>query len=103
LASEPLGGRPPPVRPARVYQIELTARAVKALAALPRDAQRLIGRRIDALALEPRPPGVEKLKGSGSLFRVRSGDYRIVYTIEDRVLVIVVVRVAHRREVYRGL
>lgn len=81
----------------------MTARAVKALAALPREAQRLIGRRIDALAEDPRPPGVEKLKGSDNLFRVRSGDYRIVYTIEDHVLVIVVVHVAHRRDVYRGL
>ena len=62
-----------------------------------------IGERIDALAEDPRPPGVEKVEGGENLWRVRSGDYRIVYTVEDDVLLVVVVKIGHRREVYRGL
>jgi len=57
--------------------------------------------RIDALADGPRPAGAKKLKGGGELWRIRVGDYRIVYAVRDRILLVLVVRVAHRREVYR--
>ena len=51
-----------------------------------------------------RPPGVEKVEGHDNLWRARADkDYRIVYTVEDDVLLVVVVRVGHRREVYRGI
>jgi mRNA interferase RelE/StbE len=63
---------------------------------------RAISARISELADEPRPPGAEKLEGY-DYWRVRSGDYRIVYSIEDEVLTVVIVRVGHRREVYRPL
>lgn len=56
---------------------------------------------IDALALEPRPAGVTKLKGEENLYRVRSGVYRILYSIEDDVLRVLVVKVGHRSDVYR--
>ncbi|MEA5505602.1 type II toxin-antitoxin system RelE/ParE family toxin [Halotia wernerae UHCC 0503] len=57
--------------------------------------------KLEELALEPRPDGVVKLEGAASLYRVRLGKYRIVYQIQDELLLVTVVKVAHRREVYR--
>ena len=56
---------------------------------------------IDELARTPRPPGVKKLTGSDSSYRIRVGDYRILYQIKDRELTILVIRIAHRRDAYR--
>jgi len=56
---------------------------------------------IDGLATNPRPPGAKKLKGVAEAWRIRIGDFRIVYEIRDRILLVLVVRVAHRREAYR--
>jgi mRNA interferase RelE/StbE len=53
------------------------------------------------LANAPRPPGCEKLAGAEDLYRIRVGDYRIVYQIQDEVLRVLVVKIGHRREVYR--
>ena len=53
------------------------------------------------LAANPRPPGVEKLAGPDDFYRIRVGDYRIIYQIQDDVLMILVVKIGHRREVYR--
>lgn len=84
-----------------ICRIELKPSVVRQLAALqPRDRRR-VARAIDALAAHPRPPGVDKLKGADDLWRVWVGDYRIVYTIADDRLLVLVVRVAHRRDVYR--
>ncbi|WP_370452586.1 type II toxin-antitoxin system RelE/ParE family toxin [Corallococcus sp. CA054B] len=58
------------------------------------------GKRIDALATEPRPVGAEKLKGSDYL-RIRIGDYRVIYQVEDGRLVVLIVELGHRREIYR--
>jgi mRNA interferase RelE/StbE len=58
-------------------------------------------RKLDALQEEPRPVGVEKLAGAENLYRVRVGDCRIVYAIRDRELVVIVIRIGHRREVFR--
>ena len=57
--------------------------------------------RIETLADNPRPPGTVKLTAEDNLYRVRVGDYRIVYRIEDKRLVVLIVRIGHRREVYR--
>ena len=65
-----------------------------------KDRRRLVAR-IRSLADDPRPPGCQKLSGAEK-YRVRQGRYRIVYSIEDDRLVVIVVRVAHRRQVYRG-
>lgn len=83
------------------YRIEVRPRAEKELAALPRDAQRRIVRAIDGLAEDPRPAGCVALRGGEGLFRIRVGVYRVVYLVEDDRLVVLVVRVGHRREVYR--
>ena len=85
----------------RTYRIELTPRAERDLLGLPSTIQRRLIPRIDALAHEPRPPGVRKLSGAEELYRVRSGDYRIIYEIRDRLLLILIVHVRHRREAYR--
>jgi mRNA interferase RelE/StbE len=82
------------------YSIVLTRSAAKELEAVPlKDRQRIV-RRIAALAAEARPPGAEKLSGDDK-YRIRQGDYRILYEIEDDRLEVTVVRVGNRREVYR--
>lgn len=54
-----------------------------------------------SLAHDPRPPGARKLEGISDTWRIRAGDYRIIYTIEDDRLVVLIVKIGHRREVYR--
>jgi mRNA interferase RelE/StbE len=83
------------------YEVEVRPLAKRQIRRLPIAAQDQIRPVIRALANEPRPSGVVKLHGADDLYRVRSGDYRIVYQIRDAVLVVVVVTVGHRREVYR--
>lgn len=83
------------------YRVEVARRAVKAVAALPRPEQRRVQAAIDLLAETPRPPGCVAMAGELSTYRVRVGSYRIVYEVHDQVLLIQVVRVGHRREVYR--
>jgi mRNA interferase RelE/StbE len=65
------------------------------------DVKRIL-RRIDELAEDPRGPGCEKLAGSEN-YRVRQGMYRIIYEIRDEVLVVMVIKVGNRRDVYRGI
>jgi mRNA interferase RelE/StbE len=65
------------------------------------DRQRIV-RRIQSLATKPRPPGCEKLAGHSALFRVRQGEYRVIYTVDDVHHIIEVIKVGHRREVYRS-
>ncbi len=62
--------------------------------------RRRVAQRIQDLATDPRPPGCEKLSGEDK-YRVRQGDYRIVYAVDDRKSVVTVVKVGHRKEVYR--
>ncbi len=77
--------------------------ADKQLAKLPRDVQRRIVAAVDALAGDPRPQGVAKIAGDDNLWRIRTGDYRVAYEIHDDRLVVLVLRVAHRGDLYRGL
>ena len=83
------------------YRIAIEPAAERELAKLPPAARQDVADAISALADDPRPPGVKKLTGSKSSYRIRIGDYRVLYTIADRVLLIVVVKVANRRDVYR--
>jgi mRNA interferase RelE/StbE len=83
------------------YRIEFKPSAAKALTALPAEMRRRLAAKIDALAHQPRPRGVKKLVGEENLYRIVVGDYRIVYQIRDEVLLILVVRVGHRRDIYR--
>ena len=82
------------------YSIERTRSAAKELERVPLKDRRRIVDRITALAEDPRPAGAERLSGDDK-YRIRQGDYRILYEIVDHTLVVTVVRVGHRREVYR--
>ena len=84
------------------YLVEFKPSAARQLSKLPRHEQVRIGHRIEALSTDPRPHGVEKIKGEEALFRIRVGDYRVVYAVFDDRLLILIVKVGHRREVYRG-
>lgn len=83
------------------YRIELSPAAVRQLRRLDRTAQRRVQAAIELLADEPRPSGAKKLVGGAGEWRVRTGDYRIVYEIRDQVLLVLVVAVGHRRDIYR--
>jgi mRNA interferase RelE/StbE len=83
------------------YRVQVARRAVKAVAALSRPEQQRVRAAIELLAQTPRPPGCVALAGERSVYRVRVGDYRIVYEVHDDILLIQVVRGGHRREVYR--
>lgn len=85
------------------YTVEFKPSAARQLAKLPRPIQVRIARAIESLSFHPRPQGVEKLGGPEGFLRIRVGDYRIIYQVRDDRLWILVVRVGHRREVYRGL
>lgn len=74
---------------------------MKALRKLPDDARRRIVRTIEPLETDPRPPGVKKLAGSEDLYRVRAGEYPIIFQIDDRDVTVLIVRIAHRSDVYR--
>jgi mRNA interferase RelE/StbE len=81
------------------YRVEFEPAAAKALGKLDRSVQKRIQGVLEILAVTPRPPAAKKLAGS-ELWRIRTADYRVVYAIEDQRLVVVVVKVGHRREVY---
>jgi len=82
------------------YQVEIAPLARRQIKKLPREAQRSVVRCIEALASAPRPSGVAKLVDEDDLYRVRAGEYRVIYQIRDRELVVLIVKVGHRREIY---
>jgi mRNA interferase RelE/StbE len=83
------------------YRIEFAPAADRQFRKLPRDIQARLKVRIDALMGNPRPRGVEKLQGEDDHYRIRIGDYRVIYQVLDKVLLILVVKIGHRREIYR--
>ena len=84
------------------YTIEIARQAQRQLKKLDAPTRKKISQRIDRLAMDPRPPGVVKLTDvSPPIYRVREGQYRVLYTIKDDKLVVLVVRIGHRSEVYR--
>ena len=82
------------------YRVELAPAADRQRRKLPVDVQKRIVRALEQLETDPRPPGVRKLQGEDNLWRLRVGDYRVIYTIEDNRLLVLVVRVANRRDAY---
>jgi mRNA interferase RelE/StbE len=81
--------------------LNLRRRANKQFRALERSTQLRLARHIDSLATNPRPRGVKKLVGEEDIYRLRAGDYRIVYQIRDKSLLVLILRVGHRSEIYR--
>ena len=83
------------------YSLEIKPSARKELDALDDALFTRIDRRILALASNPRPPGCRKLRGFKDLWRIRVGDWRAIYILDDLAKVVTVTRIAHRREVYK--
>jgi len=84
-----------------VYEVKFTPSADRTLNRLDLQDQRRIILRVEELAVNPRPPGVKKLAGPGDLWRIRVGDYRVIYQINDDILLVLIVTVGHRGDVYR--
>lgn len=82
------------------YSIEFSPSAAKALNKISNPFRLRIVGVIELLAIEPRPPASKMLRGEHGRWRVRVGDYRIVYAIEDHRLLVLILRIAHQREVY---
>ncbi|MFI3119371.1 MAG: type II toxin-antitoxin system RelE/ParE family toxin [Methylococcaceae bacterium] len=83
------------------YSIEFKQSAKKELAQLPRPIAEKVAERIKALADNPRPDGCKKLSGSTYSYRIRINDYRVVYSIIDQCLIIQVIKMGHRKDVYQ--
>ncbi len=82
------------------YRLFIKPSAAKEIETLPKQDRRRIVAKITALARDPRPPGCEKLSAHDQ-YRLRQGNYRILYEIQDADLIVVVIKVGHRRDVYR--
>lgn len=85
---------------AEPYRLLFTRSAKRELEGLPQQIVRLLKKRFDELIIQPRPYGCQKLSGA-DFYRVRQGDYRVLYTIDDRERVVEIIKIGHRREVYR--
>jgi mRNA interferase RelE/StbE len=82
------------------YSVTFRASASKELRKLPIAARKQVSELVDSLAHDPRPRGVKKMVGAGA-WRIRIGDYRVVYSIMDQQLVVEIIKIGNRREVYR--
>ena len=82
------------------YRVSFMPAGKRSFDKLPKAVRKKILPRIEALSVNPRPPGVKKLEGSEDFFRLRIGQYRVVYQIQNNMLLVLVVRVRHRRDVY---
>ncbi len=83
-----------------IYRVIVLSSVRRDIKRLPREVQALVTAHITALGTNPRPHGVKKLAGRGE-YRIRVGDYRITYTIDEDIVTVTVVRVGHRSDVYR--
>ena len=83
------------------YQLEFTASALREFRSLNAQIQTRIAARVTALCDDPFPPGIKKLQGQPGHFRLRVGDYRVIYRVDGHRVVVVIVRIGHRKDVYR--
>ncbi len=86
-----------------LYRVAFSRTADRQLEALPENVRLRVSAHIEALAENPRPVGAKRLAGPRVLYRLRIGDYRVVYDIQEDVLVVLVVALGHRKDVYRRL
>lgn len=82
------------------YRVLIRSSAERELDALPNTVHKRVAAKIVALGADPRPAGCKKLSGTDG-YRIRIGDYRVVYTVDDKAVIVTVVGVGHRRDVYR--
>lgn len=87
----------------KLYQIELSPAAQRQLEKLPLTAARSIIKKLEHLKVNPKPNGIKKLSGLDNLYRIRIGNYRVVYAVDNHILLILIVRVGDRKDVYRNL
>lgn len=87
------------------YKLQYDKKYLKDFEKIPRQFRENIREKVESLAVNPRPDGSIKLSGSkkNPLYRIRCGDYRIIYTIQDDRLVIIIVELGHRKDIYREL
>ncbi len=85
------------------YSVEFTPRARKQFLSFEARPKKRVARAVDALSENPRPAGHKKLSGADTLYRIRVGDFRIVYEIHDSRLVVLVITIGHRGDVYKVL
>jgi mRNA interferase RelE/StbE len=83
------------------YSILLAPPAERQLRSFAPAIQKRLVKRMKPLQDDPRPSGVKKLRGENDLYRIREGDYRIIYTVQDKELIVLVVKIGDRKEVYR--
>ncbi len=83
------------------YSIEVKPAAYRTLAKLEKDSQTRVAGKIEKLAGNPRPQGAEKLREMANLYRIRMGDYGIIYQIQDDIPLVLIIQIGHRREIYR--
>ncbi len=83
------------------YQIAFTPVALRQLASLDAPTQRRVARRIEALGIDPRPAGAEMLKGGQGESRIRVGDWRVIYVVQHEKLLVLVIKIGHRSDIYR--
>jgi len=84
-----------------MYKVTVKKSAVKSITKLPKNVSNRLIPSIKQLAQDPRPKGSKKLQGAEDLWRIRVGDYRVIYAIEDTIMIVDVVQVAHRKDIYR--
>ena len=87
---------------ARRYSIRFVESAARSLKKLPVGPRLRIAARIEALADNPYPPGTRKMAGEEHAYRIRVGDYRVVYDVLDEAIIVLVLRIGHRKDVYRS-
>lgn len=85
------------------YRIEFAPRAEREFRALDGSIQRRIARRIESLSQNPYPVGIKKLQGDDEIYRLRIGDYQILYQVKRRALLVLILGIEHRREIYRRI
>ena len=85
------------------YRIAITRTAERQIGELPVPDRRAVVIAVQALAMEPRPRGCRKLQGQGDVFRLRVRRYRVIYTIDDAQIAVLVLKVGHRKDIYRGI
>ena len=83
------------------YEVIIKPSAEKAFGKLSKAVQIKIVEALEQLSVNPRPSGIKKLKSTFNFYRIRVGEYRIIYTIDDTVLIVTVVKIAHRKDMYR--
>ena len=83
------------------YKVELLPTAKKELASLPKEILKRVYGRLVVLSENPYPKGIKAIKGGDGIFRLRVGDYRILYKVENRRLLVLVISIGHRKDIYR--